>query len=177
MFGLFQRRWAELGLFMRAYRHAAIERSPSAPAHAQKLLSVAGDFRNAMMMFYGAELADDFNDLFTKFIANPINIIEGFNSNNRQLIDQSLRSWYSDAIVLSNFLNGMNSYWDANQWRIFLHQYIQLEMEMITSVIAKDYEREIRIFDRMIDLASIMGSYMARGLMAHQPQSEPPPTP
>lgn len=122
LFGLFQRRWAELGIFTRVYTYAAIE---------------------------------------------------GFLSNNRQLIDQSLRDWYNDAGVLAEFLAGMNVHWDATQWRSFLNQYIQVETEMIASVAAQDYVREIRIFDRMIDLASMMGSYMARGLIAQRPEAEP----
>lgn len=167
---LFQRLWAQLSVFMRAYINTAIDHSPRAEYNAERLLEMSGDFRNTILLFYGPELADNFNGLFTAFIARPTNIIEGFLSNNQEFVNQSVRNWYNDADQLANFFAKINLYWDEYQWRNLLYQYIQLKLQMITSLISKDYQREIRIYDRVFDLTTTMGSYMARGLIAQQSQ-------
>ncbi|HYE69099.1 MAG TPA: hypothetical protein VEA58_10850 [Anaerovoracaceae bacterium] len=165
---LFQRLWTQLAVFMRAYINTAIDRSPRAEYNAERLLAMSSDFRNTFLLFYGPELADRFNDLFTSFTARSTNVIEGFLSNNQDLINQSVRDWYNDANQLANFLASINLYWDENQWRNLLYQYIQLKLQMITSLISGDYRREIQIYDRIFDLTTTIGSYMARGLIAQQ---------
>ena len=176
---LFQRRWAELAVYMRSYIHAAIEGSPRSQIAAERLMRISNDFHEAMLIFYGPQLANQITDLSTAFISKPTNIIEGFQSDNRDLIDQSIRDWYRDANTLANFLASINLYWDPYQWRILLHQYIQLTVQMIASMNSQDYAREIQVFDKFFDLTSILGSYMARGLIARQSErrsSSPPIT-
>lgn len=134
-----------MSVFMRAYINTDIDRSPRAESNAERLLTMSNDFRNTILLFYGPELADRFNNLFTSFIAKPTNVIEGFLSNNQQLINQSVSNWYSDANELAKFLANINLYWDEYQWRNLLYQYIQLELQMITSVVSNDYQREIQI--------------------------------
>ncbi|MDD4564610.1 MAG: hypothetical protein PHE79_03935 [Eubacteriales bacterium] len=163
---LFQRLWTQLSVFMRAYINTAIDRSPRVVFNAERLLAMSSDFRNAIMLFYGPELADRFNSLFTAFIGRPTNIIEGILSNNQEQLNESVRNWYRDADELANFLASLNLYWDEFQWKSLLYRYIQLKLQMITSLVAKDYHREIQIYDRVFDLTTTMGSYMTRGLIA-----------
>lgn len=72
---LFQRRWSELAVYMRSYINTSIENSPRAEIAAKRLMNISHDFREAMLVFYGPQLADRFTDLFTAFIAKPINVI------------------------------------------------------------------------------------------------------
>ena len=114
--GLFQRLWTQVSVFMRAYINTAIEGSD--------------DFRNAIMPFYGPELADRYNSLFTSFIAKPTNVIEGFLSDDQELVNTSVRNWYSDVNELADLLAGLNPYWGQFQWRGLLSQYVQLKLQM-----------------------------------------------
>lgn len=145
----FQRLWTELAMFMRAYINTAIEESPRAEINAQRL---SNDFRNAFFVFYGPEFADHFNNLLTNFIAKSTNVIQGFLANDQELVNASVRSWYYDAEALASFLASINTGWDQFQWRSLLTQYIQLKIQMITSMVAGEYRREMQIYDRVIDL-------------------------
>ncbi len=164
----FQRLWTELAMFMRAYINTAIEGSPRAEINAQRLLEVSSDFRSAFFVFYGPEFADDFNNLLTNFIAKSTNVIQGFLANDQELVNASVRSWYSDAEALASFLARINTSWDEFQWRSLLTLYIQLKIQMITLMVAGEYQREMQIYDRVLDLTNTMGSYMASGLIGQE---------
>jgi len=166
----FQKLWTQLAVFMRASINSNILNASSAPHNAARLLTMTRDFRNVMMLFYGPELADQFNQIFTSFLAKPINIVQGLMTNNQELVNQSVQNWYGDANELANFLASINLNWYESQWRNLLYQYIQLKLQMITSLMSGDYEREIQIYDRVFDLTTMIGAYMARGLIAQQYQ-------
>lgn len=174
---MFQRLFTQLAVFMRSTIDASVFNLPSLNANAQRLFGIPADFRNAFMLFYGPELANRMNDLLTNFIANGINVIEGYTANNQDLINASVQRWYKDADTLSLFLATINLFWDENQWRNLLYQYIQLKLDMIYALLTKNYEQEIRIYDRVFDLTTIMGTYMARGLIAGQLQPDRPAQP
>lgn len=168
IFSMLQRLWTQLSVFMRTYINTAIEGSPRAAASAERLLTMADDFRDVILLFYGPELADRFNSLFTSFIAKPTNVIEGFLSNDLELVNESVQDWYNDANMLASFLAELNPYWDEFEWGSLLSRYIQIKLQMITAELGQNYQREIQIYERAFDLTTTMGSYMARGLIAQQ---------
>jgi hypothetical protein len=165
---IFQRLFTQVAVFMRSYINASIFNVPSIGANAERLMKVAEEFRNAILLFYGPELANQFGVLFTSFIAKATNVIEGYLTGNQQLISQSVQSWYRNADELADFLGSINSFWAESQWRNLLYQYIQLKLQMISALVQKDYSKEIQVYDRVFDLTTIMGTYMARGIIDSQ---------
>jgi hypothetical protein len=172
--GIFQRLWTQLAVYTRYYIYSIIFNLPSAQAAGERLFQVPADFRNAFLTFYGPEIANRFGNLFTNFVAKPANVIEGYQSNNQDLINQSTQTWYQSANELAHFLARINLFWDEDQWKNLLNQYIQLKLDMIVAVISGDFRREVQIYDRLFDLTTIMGTYMARGIIARQLQLNAP---
>ena len=162
----FQRLFTELAVLMRATINAYIFNNPNFNEISQSLMKVPSNFRDALLIFYGPEIADRFNSLMTAFVSNMFPILEGFSSNNQELISQSTQKWYSDANNLAIFLDSINLFWTLGQWRYLLNQYIQLKMSMLVALYTGDYERELQIYERVLDLTSIMGAFMAQGLIA-----------
>lgn len=167
---LFQRLFTQLAVFMRSYINTSIFNAPSKASNAERLMQVSSDFRNAFLLFYGPEIADEFNNLFTNFIASSTNVIEGYGANNQELINQGVQEWYENADLLAEFLASINMFWDENHWKNLLYQYINLKIQMILAVFSGDYEREIKAYDKVFDLTTTMGSYMARGIIVSELQ-------
>jgi hypothetical protein len=167
---IFQRLFNQLAAFMRGTINASIFNNPNLNENLERLMRVPGDFRNSFLLFYGPEIANRMNDLMTSYIANVVNVVEGYKSNNQDLLNRSVQKWYNDANNLSSFLGSINLFWDVNQWRNLFYQYIQLKLEMIVALFSKDFGREIAIYDRIFDVTTIMGTYMARGLIAREIQ-------
>ncbi|MBR0597630.1 hypothetical protein [Sinanaerobacter chloroacetimidivorans] len=166
----FQKLWFLLAVFMRNYIYAVMLNLPSEEAVAERLYQVPADFRNALQIFYGTEIAGMFNNMFTNFLTKPASIMEGMKTNNQELVNQGTQEWYQTAGEIAAFLDRINLFWDENQWRYLLNQYISLNIEMILAIATGDYRKEIQIYERIFDLTSIMGTYMARGIIARELQ-------
>ncbi|MDD3168176.1 MAG: hypothetical protein PHC91_01770 [Eubacteriales bacterium] len=162
----FQRLFTQLATSMRATIAAWVFKTPDYNSVSQNLTRVPVDFRNALLLFYGPAIADRFNNLMTSFISNIFTTLEGYGSNDQELLNQSTQKWYHDANELSKFLNSINVFWTEEQWANLFYQYIQLKSDMINAFYTGNYDHEEQIYNRVFDLMTIMGSFMAQGLIA-----------
>lgn len=167
---MFQRLWMQLADFMKDYINAILFSLPNTEAIAERLFKMPDDFYNDLLVFYGPEIANKVSELLTNFLASSSQVVEGVKSNNQELVDKSVREWYQNADILAGFLDSINLFWDTGQWRNLLYQYIYLKTSMIMAIATRNYKLELQIYERIIDLVSIMGTYMARGLIAYQLQ-------
>lgn len=166
----FQRLFIRLTVLMRATITSWIFNNPNFNAIAQNLMSIPEDFANALQVFYGPEVANRFNNLLTNFISNIFTILEGYRTNDQELINQSVQKWYNDANELSKYLDSINIFWSEPQWTNLLYQYIQSFFTMITSLYDGNYDREQQGFNNTLNLATIMGNFMAQGLISRELQ-------
>jgi len=162
----FQRLFTKLAVLMRDTIISWVFKNPNYNSVAQNLMATPAELRNALIIFYGPAIADRFSGLLTNFISNIFTTLEGYGSNNQELLNQSVQKWYSDADDLSKFLDSINIFWTEQQWQNLLYQYIQLKFAMVTSLYTGDYDHEQLIYNSIFDLTTIMGSFMAQGLIA-----------
>lgn len=173
----FQSLFTKLMVLMRDTINGWIFKNPNYNSVAQNLMAIPAEFRDALLIFYGPAIADRISGLLTNFISNIFIALEGYSSNNQELLNQSAQKWYSDAEDLSKFLDSINIFWTESQWNNLLYQYIQLKFAMVTSLYTGDYDREQQIYNRVFDLTTIMGSFLAQGLIARDLlRSVPQPT-
>lgn len=176
----FQRLFMELAVYMRSTINSYVFSNPNFNEISKNLMTIPSNFRDVLLIFYGPEIADRFNSLMTAFISNIFPILEGYRSNNQELINQSTQKWYGDAQNLAKFLDSINIFWTETQWRFLLFQYIQLKVSMLIALFSGEYEHEQQIYERVIDLTAVMGSFMAQGLIARdllRTAPSPPATP
>lgn len=162
----FQKLFIQLKVLMRATISSWIFKNPNYNAIAQNLMSLSEDFKDVLQVFYGPVVSDRFSNLLTNYISNIFTILEGYSTNNQELINQGVQKWYSDANELAKYLDSINIFWTEPQWENLLYQNIQSNLAMITSLLAGDYDRAQKGFNSAFDLAIIMGNFMAQGLIA-----------
>lgn len=97
-----------------------------------------------------------------EMITTPPDRDVSFNFEQRNILSLFQRLWTQLSVFMRAYIN------TSIEWRNLLYQYIQLKLQMIIAMISRDYRREIQIYDRVFDLTTTMGSYMARGLIAQQ---------
>jgi len=163
----YQRLWANLALWIRSVMRSTVFNTPDLQTNVNQLFNkVPQDFYNAFWLFYGQEISQYFLNYITRFIASALQLINAYRDNDIETINTSTSQWYQSADDLATFLASINIYWDANQWRSLLYQYIKLEIEEIIAFQNENYEQEIEIFNSKQDHSDLMGSYMARGIIA-----------
>jgi len=163
----YQSLWANLALWIRSVMRSTVFNTPDLQTNVNQLFNkVPQDFYNAFWLFYGQEISQYFLNYLTRFIASALQLINAYRDNDIETINASTRQWYQSADDLAAFLASINVYWDSNQWRSLLYEYVRLEIEEIIAFQSGNYEHEVVIFNRKQYLSDLMGSYMARGIIA-----------
>lgn len=159
--------WMEYAFWMRALINSTLNDSEREGFIADKLFNgVMLDFFNLFELYYGAQLAKTFMDLFTNFATGSWGLIRALKNNNPEEINAQTVQLNRRADELADFLAQINVYYSADQWRYLFYQAIRLIADEALSIINKDFEREIEVSDSMANLAMLMGDYTARGLLA-----------
>lgn len=162
----FQRLWAHMVHWTRSFILSSVYNLANLKPITDKLYSTPLDFYGIFASYYGTENSEHFVTLLSNFVMACIRMMEGLRNGDQALVDASARQWYDSADQIAAFLSSINVYWDETQWKNLLYQYIQMKIDEIMATIQGDYNREIALYEIMENLAIIMGSYMARGIIA-----------
>ena len=159
--------WLDMAMWMRNYIHSFIRDHPNLPAITNRLYTgVPLRFYNALVVFYGTEIAEEYLHRISNIIIVFWRLVEAMKSGNQEEVQKATLELYETADQGAAFLASINDYWDASRWKDLYTQYINLGIQVILSVLGGNYENEIRIYDRLQDLTVTMGNYMANGIIA-----------
>lgn len=162
----FDKLWTELSTWLRAMLISTAEDLDNKTAVVDRLYSVVSNFYSTLRVFYGPIIAQQFSDMLTNLITNARVLVESLKSGDNDAADIAIMQMYKSADDISELLGRINVYWDTEQWRHLLYQFVHLYLDQTTAMLTGNYRLEISIFDRLDDITDIMGSYMARGIIA-----------
>lgn len=160
----FLKLWSQLGMWTRSLMVSIVGNLENKTAVVNQLFSIPTEFYNTFRIFYGPVISQQLLNLLTNFITNEWSLIDALNSGDQERADDSTISLYQSADELASLLSKLNIYWDEDQWKSLLYQYIKLLIDEMVAMLAGDHEREIEIYNRMDDVTDLLGSYMARGI-------------
>lgn len=162
----FQRLWTYIAVWMRSFIQSTVFNTPNLKAVSDKLYSLPLDFYDIFSSYYGTQYARQFVNLLSNFIMSGMRLVEGMKSNDQELVNASTVQWYQAADQMAQFFTSINIFWDYNQWRYLLYQYIRAKIDELIAITSGDYSREAEMFETIEDITFIIGNYMARGLIS-----------
>lgn len=162
----FQKLWLKIAVWIRTYIRSVIYDTRDKEHIANYLISLPQEFYPTFNMFYGSNIALNITDLLSDFIKSAMELIEYKRYGESELTSSRTIEWYKSADKLSSYLAKINVYWDENQWKFLLYQYIKLKTDGISALVNNDYRQEIDQYNIIDNIIFIMGSYMARGIIA-----------
>lgn len=151
---------------MRTYIKAAIYDTRNLQSVKNYLLYLPTEFYNTFNIFYGTVAAQRLMNIMTEFITSAMKVVEAIKFGDSVLTDSRIIEWYGVADKLSSFLARTNVYWDENQWKYLLYQYIKLKINEINAITNDNYEEEILNYNSIEDIIFLIASYMARGIIS-----------
>lgn len=167
--------WLEMSMWMRNFIYSFIDDHPRLAAVTDRLyVGVPLRFYNALIVFYGTQIAEEYLNRISRIILMFWQLVEAMKNGDQEEVNRVTVELYETAEQGAAFLASINSYWDASVWRDLFTQFINMGIQVILPILQGNYENEIRVFDRIQDLAVVMGDYMARGILAsglNQPAS------
>lgn len=162
-----QKLWFKISILIREYIRAAIFDTPNLKTISnQILIDLPDEVYDLFSIFYGTINAQILKDLFSDFIKSMMAVVEAIKYGDKILIDSRIINWYQTADKISTFLGSINVFWDEDQWKYLLYEYIKLRIDEINALANGDYEQEMAQLNTIENVSFLMASYMARGIIA-----------
>lgn len=164
----YEKLWIKLSVWLRTYIKADIYDTRNLKSVTNYLNSLPSTFYPIFSTFHGSQAAQNLVNILFNFIQAAMGAVEAMKYGDNELASSRIIKWYQIADQLSSDLARINVYWDENQWKNLLYQFIKLTVDEINAIVNDQYEEEIQIYDRIEDIVFLIASYMARGIISAQ---------
>lgn len=162
----FEALWLSLALWTRAFA-IRVAYGVDYTEIFNRLYRVPLDFYNRLELVFSPAQLEAFVSLLTTHITLITNIIVAQKNNDMETVQASAPLVYENADAIAALLAQINPFWDVAQWQNLLYTYISLTFDEILAILLDEPERDIVIYDRIINQAYQLGEYMARGIIAY----------
>lgn len=156
--------WIQYVMWERSLLLAQAFKSPDFSAVQNRVYRIPMEFYNTLRIFYGNTLAQQFLNYIQRRLIIERDLMNGFLTNDQNAVNSATQQLYENADEIASFL-GQTPYWEESQWKTFLYQDISLFISEAIAVLSGEYEREIGIYESILNNASEIGRYMAFGLI------------
>lgn len=142
---------------------------PDADYAVNRLLRNPKDFAYRLKDYYGFEIGDTFAHLLTEHLVLAADLIKAQKSSDDKKAEEIEKKWYKNADEISGFLASINPYWNKEYWREMFYMHLDLVKAVALSLLNKNYEDSVSIYDRLESETLKMADIMADGIMRQFP--------
>jgi hypothetical protein len=156
--------WFEMAAWTRAFIvSSAINPVYSDKAY-ERLRQVPIRYGNLLKTFFNEEMVNQNLQLIDAHINLIHNLVTAQINNNQEEVNKTVQLLYQNSDERAAILAQMNPYLDQNQWRGVLYTYLRSTIEEITTFLTGDYERNIDIYQRLIDQTEQISNIFSESL-------------
>lgn len=155
---------AQLAYLTRIYFASVYSGFGNAEAIAKKLYSLPNRFQEKSELIFGTPLSEEFLNLLSLHVLNVQSLANALVIGDQNASNYYTQLLYQNADRIASHLSKMNPFWDEMQWKTLLYNYINLIIQNAVALGAREFEKELDIFERMLLAALAMGDYQADGL-------------
>lgn len=131
------------------------------------LYNIPAKFSNSLRLIFGGVIAEQYGHMLSQNIVLIRELIEAQEDNDVEAMNQIVNDLYLLADQRAAYLDSINPFWDENQWRNLLYTYLYLTIQQGNALLLGDYDGCIRLFDRLLVHADLMGDYFSSGLYSY----------
>lgn len=135
----------------------------------KRLLRNPKDFEEALKIFYDADIAEKFAELFTDHLVIAAELVKAAKAGDHAAAANAENRWYANADQITGFLGSINPYWQAQKWQEMLYDHLAMTKSEAVNILEGKYEDSIRIFEKIEKEALMMADVMSQGLMKQFP--------
>lgn len=129
-----------------------------------RLLRNPADMARALKPFYG-ENADKFGNLIKEHLTIAAALVNAAKAGNTAAAESAEKQWYANADKIADFLHSINPYISADIFKKMLYSHLSMTKAEAVARLAKDYEKDIALYDKIENQALEMADTMANGII------------
>lgn len=161
----FRQLWMQLAIWSRSLIVSTAANLGDIQLIIDRLMYLPDDFSKILSLYFEPQEADSFRELLQEHISTLAALFAAEKDKDDNLVNQETVNLYDNANRMASYLAGINSFWNAAQWRALLYDYIQMLLADLVARMGGDYAKEIDIFDDLQTQAIALSDYMALGIM------------
>lgn len=155
---------AQMAYLTKLYTTSVFSGYGDAQAIANKLYSLPIRFQEKAELIFGAPLSEEFLNLLSLQVFYILSLVNAIASGNQDVANYYTQLAYQNADDIASQYAKMNPFWEEMQWKTLLYNYINLVVQDALALGAREFEKELDIFERMLLNALAMGDYLGDGL-------------
>ncbi|HHU75096.1 MAG TPA: LysM peptidoglycan-binding domain-containing protein [Clostridiales bacterium] len=142
---------------------------PERDLFVQRLLRNATDFANLFGFFYGEEVAQNIENLFTSHITLAADLVQAAMAGDEAAYSDVEQRWYDNAEQMAQYFGEINPDWSEEDWSAMLTEHLDLLRDYVVNMLAQNYEENINLFDDIEMQAMEMADMMSEGISMQFP--------
>lgn len=163
--------WEQHVFWTRLTVNSIVGRLPDEKETTARLLRNPKDFAALLKPLYGAEAANTFEKLLTEHLTIAAELVKALQAGHSAAASDAQKRWFANADAIAIFLNRINPYWSAEEWKKMLYEHLRLLSAEVASRLAGNYAENVAISDQIQSQALEMADVMTYGIIQQFPNA------
>lgn len=146
-----------------------IDDLPGTDEAVKRLLKNQDDIGEAVKPYYGKEAGEKLAALLHTHITQAADLLKAAKANNTGEFDRINKEWHANADEISEFLSKANPNWKLSEMKDMMHDHLKLTTEEAQARIKKDYEADVKAYDKVHDEILKMSDMLYMGIVEQFP--------
>lgn len=138
---------------------------PDLPFVQKRLLQNATDLGNCLRPFYGDAIADRYAALIKEHLTIAAELVTAAAKGDSAAAAEREKAWYRNADEISEFLSRINPYLNKETVRSMFYMHLALTKEEAVTMIQKQYQADVAVFDKIEAEVLAMSDLIASGIV------------
>jgi len=144
---------------------------PGTDQAVKRLLANQDDIGNAIKPYYGDDAGKQLTALLHDHITTAADVVKAAKANNKTALDSANKKWFDNADQISDFLSKANpDNWKTDDVKMMMHDHLKLTTDEAVARIKKDYDADIKAYDKVHEEILEMSDALAKGIAKQFPE-------
>jgi len=135
-----------------------------------RLLKNKDDIGNAVKPYYGDEAGNQLTTLLHTHITTAGDLLKAAKAGNDAGFKDANNKWVANADEISAFLSKANPNWSLDGMKKMMHDHLDLTTQEATARLKKDYDGDVKAYDKVHDEILSMSDMLADGIVKQFPE-------
>lgn len=131
------------------------------------------DIGDMLEIIFGRIISDRYSQLVSQFPIALRDLVTAQLEGNTEGMQESVDRLYLNISQRAAFLEDINPYWSETGYQNLFGSYIQYTIELANAIAARDFTKDIEIYDELTALTNQMGDTFAQGIFDYITTGQP----
>jgi len=147
-----------------------IDDLPGTDQAVSRLLKNQDDIGNAVKPVYGDAAGSELTRLLREHITTAADLLKAAKAGNNSGFQDANKKWVANADEISAFLSKANPNWKLDDMKKMMHDHLDLTTEEATARLKKDYDADVKAYDKVHDEILMMADMLTDGILKQFPE-------